>query len=114
MNNEHTSCPSIYENILREKNKLLVKIVELQTENDDLKIRLKRFTDVIFTSSTALVQNQVGRTGSGSGKKPSYRQQSGRIPSFQYRNHDFCTYSYHNNTLNLIYTYCMKKDHVST
>ena len=42
LKNERASCPSIYENILREKNELLVKVKELQTENDDLKIHLKR------------------------------------------------------------------------
>jgi len=39
LKNEHASYPSIYENILREKNELLVKIVKLQIENVDLKIR---------------------------------------------------------------------------
>ena len=71
MKNEHASCPSIYENILREKNELVAKTVELQTENDDLKICLKRFTNVVSTSSTAHVQNQAGRTGSVPGRTPS-------------------------------------------
>ena len=70
LKNEHASCPyascpSIYENILRDKNELFVKIVKLQTENDDLKICLKRYTDAASTSSAAHVQNQTGRTGSG-------------------------------------------------
>ena len=65
MKNEHASYPSIYENILREKNELLVKVEELQIENDDLKIRLKRFTDVASTSNTVHVQNQAFRTRSG-------------------------------------------------
>jgi len=38
LKNEHASYPSIYENVLRERNELLAKTVELQTENDDLKI----------------------------------------------------------------------------
>ena len=49
MKNEYASCPSIYENILRKKNELHVKVLELQTENNDLKICLKRFTDVAST-----------------------------------------------------------------
>jgi len=72
LKNEHASCPSIYENILREKNELHVKVLELQTENDDLKIRLKKFTDVASTSSIVHVQNQAGRTRSGLGRIPSY------------------------------------------
>ena len=34
LKNEHASCSSIYENILRQKNELHVKVLELQTEND--------------------------------------------------------------------------------
>ena len=75
---EHASFSSIYENILREKNELLAKTVELQTENDDLKIRLKKFIDVASTSSTIHVPNQADRTRSGPGRIPSYQQQIGR------------------------------------
>ena len=57
LKNEHVSCLSIYENVLRERNELHVKILELQTENDDLKIRSKRFIDVASTSSVVNVQN---------------------------------------------------------
>jgi len=57
LKHEHASCPSICENILREKNELHVKVLELQIENDDLKICLKRFTDVASTSSVVHVQN---------------------------------------------------------
>ena len=53
-----------------------MKIVELQTENDDLKIRLKRLTDVSSTSSTAHIENQAGRTGSGPSRILFYQQQS--------------------------------------
>ena len=82
MKNKHASFLSTCENILREKNELHVKVLELQTENDDLKIHLKRFTDVTFTSNTAHVQNQAGRTRLGPGRIPFCRQQSGRMPSY--------------------------------
>ena len=72
LKNEHASYPSMYENILRVKNELHVKVLELQTENDELKIRLKRFTDVAFTFIVVYVQNQTGRTRTGPGRIPSY------------------------------------------
>ena len=73
MKNEHASYPSIYENILREKNELLVKVEELQIENDDLKIHLKRFTDVTSTFSVVHMQKQTGRTKIGPDRIPSYQ-----------------------------------------
>jgi len=90
------------------------KIMELQTESNDLKIHLKRFTDVTSTSSTTHMQNLTGRTGSGSDIIPSYQQQTNMMSSYQYKNHDFHTHSYHNNTFNLICTYCMKRGYIST
>ena len=72
LKNEHVSCPSIYENILREKNELHIKVLELQTENDDSKIHLKRFTDIASTFSVVHEQNQTSRTRIGPGRIPSY------------------------------------------
>jgi len=62
----------LFMKMFERENELHVKVLKLQTENDDLKIRLKKFTDVTSTSSTVHVQNQADRTGLGPGRILSY------------------------------------------
>jgi len=77
------------------------KVIELQTENLDLKQQLQKSASIFAAGNN---QKFAGRMGSA----------AGRMPFYQRRFSDFQNHSSHFDKSKLICTYCMSRGHISS